>query len=157
MTALCNGNSVNVWYICYWCRRSACDTHGHHSQFAGEMYCFDFILSNQRRRIITEWWLIIAPAHSNVWTEDNLTKSMCTNIFYFVEHFMPWTHRGWAPAAVAHFSWCWQSEPHGEEQAEEAKTTRDHQRLKHNQTLKFDCSNLLCNHKRLLIITCSYH
>lgn len=57
--------------------------------------------------------------HSCVNTQQN--DEQCVYKYFYSGWFRPWTHRGWAPAAVAHFSWCWRSEHHGEEQAVETK------------------------------------
>lgn len=57
--------------------------------------------------------------HSCVNTRPN--DEQCVYKYFYSGWFRPWTHRGWAPAAVARFSWCWRSERHGEEQAVETR------------------------------------
>lgn len=95
-----------------------------HSQIAGEKSAFNFIFHNQRRRIITEWrHMLPKKSSAELWCVNRLE---CNNqhvykYFYFVKSFMPWTHRGSAPAAEARFSWCWQSDIRWEEQAVETK------------------------------------
>lgn len=83
---------------------------------------FYFIISIQKRGIIIEWQLIVT-LHRTECTEGRQNTAHVYKYLYYVKHFMPWTRTEWAPAAVAHFVWCWQSEPHVEEQAEEARRT----------------------------------